>query len=163
AAPASPAGSAPPTWYSRCRRPAARRRPSPPPTRLPAGVPGWSPSAHRVPSWRRSPTGPGRRSSRYPGARRPGPAGGRSRCRCADTLSANARYPAVAGALGEAGRGRVGLLDGVYGGLTEADRDIFADPVDEQDEEAMTRLRLVLLRDGGLADDDEVDEGEPQA
>jgi len=82
--------------------------------------------------------------------------------RFADTLSANARYPAVAGALGEAGRGRVGLLDGVYGGLTEADRDIFADPVDEDDEQ-MTRLRLVLLRDGGLADDEEYEEGEPLA
>ena len=45
-------------------------------------------------------------------------------------LSANARYPVVAGALGEAGRGRVGLLDGVYGGLVEAGRDIFADPDD---------------------------------
>jgi hypothetical protein len=57
-------------------------------------------------------------------------------------------------ALGEAGRGRVGLLDGVYGGLAESDRDIFADPSDEA---GPTRLRLVLLRDGGLAD--EVDEG----
>ena len=74
--------------------------------------------------------------------------------RFADTLSANARYPAMAGALGEAGRGRVGLLDGVYGGLAESDRDIFADPGDEA---GPTRLRLVLLRDGGLAD--EVDEG----
>jgi hypothetical protein len=78
--------------------------------------------------------------------------------RFADTLSANARYPAVAGSLGEAGRGRVGLLDGFYGALAEADRDIFADPGDhEQDEEqaeAATRLRLVLLRDGGLTDDD---------
>jgi glucose/mannose-6-phosphate isomerase len=74
--------------------------------------------------------------------------------RFADTLSANARYPAMAGALGEAGRGRVGLLDGVYGGLAESDRDIFADPSDEA---GPTRLRLVLLRDGGLTD--EVDEG----
>jgi glucose/mannose-6-phosphate isomerase len=82
--------------------------------------------------------------------------------RFGDTLSANARYPAVAGALGEAGRGRVGLLDGVYGGLVEADRDIFADPSDE-DEEQPTRLRLVLLRDGGLADEDESSEGEPMA
>jgi hypothetical protein len=81
--------------------------------------------------------------------------------RFADTLSANARYPAVAGALGEAGRGRVGLLDGVYGGLTEAARDIFADPNDAVEEEALTRLRLVLLRDGGLADDDEYSDGEP--
>src|SRR5256714_11627789 len=48
--------------------------------------------------------------------------------RFADTLSANDPYPAVAGALAEAGRGRVGLLDGVYGALSEADRDIFADP-----------------------------------
>ena len=82
--------------------------------------------------------------------------------RFADTLAANARYPAVAGALGEAGRGRVGLLDGVYGGLTEAERDIFADPSDA-DENAPTRLRLVLLRDGGLADEEEEVEGEPVA
>jgi hypothetical protein len=85
--------------------------------------------------------------------------------RFADTLSANARYPAVAGALGEAGRGRVGLLDGVYGGLTEAARDIFADPNDTddraEDQEPLTRLRLVLLRDGGLSDDDEYSDGEP--
>ncbi|GII23553.1 SIS domain-containing protein [Planosporangium mesophilum] len=80
--------------------------------------------------------------------------------RFADTLSSNARYPAVAGALGEAGRGRVGLLDGVYGGLTEAGRDIFADP-GESDED-VTRLRLVLLRDGGLSDDTD-DQGEPLA
>jgi glucose/mannose-6-phosphate isomerase len=80
--------------------------------------------------------------------------------RFADTLSANARYPAIAGALGEAGRGRVGLLDGVYGGLAEADRDIFADPSDD-DGDGLTRLRLVLLRDGGLADEEA--EGEPLA
>src|SRR4029450_4432517 len=46
--------------------------------------------------------------------------------RFADTLAANARYPAMAGALGEAGRGRVGLLDGVFGGLAEAWGGIFA-------------------------------------
>jgi hypothetical protein len=80
--------------------------------------------------------------------------------RFADTLSSNARYPAVAGALGEAGRGRVGLLDGVYGGLTEAGRDIFADPGEGDD--GVTRLRLVLLRDGGLSDDTD-DQGEPLA
>jgi D-arabinose 5-phosphate isomerase GutQ len=73
--------------------------------------------------------------------------------RFGDTLAANARYPVVAGALGEAGRGRVGLLDGVYGGLAEAARDIFADPVEDGREP--TRLRLVLLRDGGLAGEDE--------
>jgi hypothetical protein len=86
--------------------------------------------------------------------------------RFADTLSANARYPAVAGALGEAGRGRVGLLDGVYGGLAEADRDIFADPSSDDDGDGdgdgPTRLRVVLLRDGGLSDE-ELDEGEPLA
>jgi glucose/mannose-6-phosphate isomerase len=81
--------------------------------------------------------------------------------RFADTLSANARYPAIAGALGEAGRGRVGLLDGVYGGLAEADRDIFADPSDDDDD--VTRLRLVLLRDGGLPDEEVYGEGEPLA
>jgi glucose/mannose-6-phosphate isomerase len=81
--------------------------------------------------------------------------------RFADTLAANARYPAVAGALGEAGRGRVGLLDGVYGALGEADRDIFADPVDEETD--ATRLRLVLLRDGGLPSEEEAVDGEPIA
>ena len=76
--------------------------------------------------------------------------------RFGDTLSANARYPVVTGALGEAGRGRVGLLDGVFGGLVEGERDIFADP-DETGGDA-TRLRLVLLRDGGLNAEDDADE-----
>ena len=76
--------------------------------------------------------------------------------RFADTLAANARYPVMAGALGEAGRGRVGLLDGVFGGLAETNRDIFADP-DEQ-ETGDTRLRLVLFRDGGLNPEDDADE-----
>ncbi|HTF12927.1 MAG TPA: SIS domain-containing protein [Asanoa sp.] len=79
--------------------------------------------------------------------------------RFADTLSANARYPVVAGALGEAGRGRVGLLDGVFGGLVESDRDIFADPFgDDEDGQRSSRLRVVLLRDGGLNADDDTDE-----
>ncbi|HEX7744453.1 MAG TPA: SIS domain-containing protein [Micromonosporaceae bacterium] len=78
--------------------------------------------------------------------------------RFGDTLSANARYPVVSGALGEAGRGRVGLLDGVFGGLAESTRDIFADPADEPD---LTRLRVVLLRDGGLNAED--DTAEPLA
>jgi hypothetical protein len=77
--------------------------------------------------------------------------------RVGDMLSANARYPVVAGSLGEAGRGRVGLVDGIYGGLVESQRDIFADPGDEPEP---TRLRLVLLRDGGLADE-EAEQGEP--
>jgi|SRR6266536_1628026 hypothetical protein len=81
--------------------------------------------------------------------------------RFADQLSANARYPAVAGALADAGRGRIGLLDGVYGALSEADRDIFADR-SEEDEVDVTRLRLVLLRDSGLAAEDTV-EPEPSA
>ncbi|SBT54748.1 phospho-glucose isomerase C-terminal SIS domain-containing protein [Micromonospora narathiwatensis] len=76
--------------------------------------------------------------------------------RFGDTLSANARYPVVTGALGEAGRGRVGLLDGVFGGLVEGERDIFADP-DETVADA-TRLRLVLLRDGGLNAEEDTDE-----
>jgi hypothetical protein len=76
--------------------------------------------------------------------------------RFADTLAANARYPVMAGALGEAGRGRVGLLDGPFGGLAESVRDIFADP-DEEDEHT-TRLRLVVLRDGGLNPEEEADE-----
>jgi len=71
--------------------------------------------------------------------------------RFGDTLSTNARYPVVSGALGEAGRGRVGLLDGVFGGLVEASRDIFADPGEEME---VTRLRVVLLRDGGLVEED---------
>ncbi len=79
--------------------------------------------------------------------------------RVGDMLSANARYPVVAGSLGEAGRGRVGLVDGIYGGLVESERDIFADPRDEPEP---TRLRLVLLRDGGLADDNAT-AGEPSA
>ena len=78
--------------------------------------------------------------------------------RFADMLSANARYPAIAGDLGEAGRGRVGLLDGVYGGLAEAARDIFADPEESAGE--LTRLRLVILRDGGIAEDPMLPEGE---
>ncbi|MCN0176958.1 SIS domain-containing protein [Salinispora arenicola] len=76
--------------------------------------------------------------------------------RFGDTLSANARYPVVSGALGEAGRGRVGLLDGVFGGLVEGERDIFADP--DRATRAETRLRLVLLRDGGLNPEDDADE-----
>jgi glucose/mannose-6-phosphate isomerase len=78
--------------------------------------------------------------------------------RFGDTLSANARYPVVSGALGEAGRGRVGLLDGVFGGLAESTRDIFADDDNESD---VTRLRVVLLRDGGLNAED--DTAEPLA
>lgn len=76
--------------------------------------------------------------------------------RFGDTLSANARYPVVSGALGEAGRGRVGLLDGVFGGLAEGERDIFADPGESAGDG--TRLRLVLLRDGGLNAEDDADE-----
>ncbi|WP_432903546.1 SIS domain-containing protein [Micromonospora matsumotoense] len=76
--------------------------------------------------------------------------------RFGDTLSANARYPVVTGALGEAGRGRVGLLDGVFGGLVESTRDIFADSAEAEPDP--TRLRLVLLRDGGLNADDDTDE-----
>ncbi|MFI5890817.1 SIS domain-containing protein [Actinoplanes sp. NPDC051513] len=79
--------------------------------------------------------------------------------RFADTLAANARYPVMAGALGEAGRGRVGLLDGVFGGLAESSRDIFADTGDDEDDDtAATRLRLVLFRDGGLNPEDDADE-----
>jgi len=77
--------------------------------------------------------------------------------RVGDMLSANARYPVVTGSLGEAGRGRVGLLDGIYGGLAESERDIFADPGAGPEP---TRLRVVLLRDGGLADET-AEAGEP--
>lgn len=75
--------------------------------------------------------------------------------RFADTLASNARYPVVGGSLGDAGRGRVGLLDGVFGALAESGRDIFADP---EDESPHTRIRVVLLRDGGLSDDGRDDE-----
>jgi len=74
--------------------------------------------------------------------------------RYGDMLSANARYPVVTDALGEAGRGRVGLLDGVFGALAEAERDIFADPDEEGGRGAPTRLNVVLLCDGGLADEE---------
>jgi hypothetical protein len=77
--------------------------------------------------------------------------------RFAETLAANARYPVMAGALGEAGRGRVGLLDGPFGGLAESIRDIFADPDEDEDPNA-TRLRLVVFRDGGLNPEDDADE-----
>jgi hypothetical protein len=79
-------------------------------------------------------------------------------------LSANSRYPVVAGSLGEAGRGRVGLIDGVYGGLAESARDIFADNPDADDkgDSGVTRLRVLLLRDGGLVDEN-ADAGEPSA
>jgi glucose/mannose-6-phosphate isomerase len=76
--------------------------------------------------------------------------------RFGDTLAANARYPVMAGALGEAGRGRVGLLDGVFGGLVESSRDIFADS--EGGDDDATRLRLVIFRDGGLNPEDDADE-----
>src|SRR5690606_21353477 len=78
--------------------------------------------------------------------------------RFADMLSANARYPAISGSLGEVGRGRIGLLDGVFGGLAEVERDIFADPEAPQP----TRLHVVVLRDGGLAEEDQ-EAGEPAA
>src|SRR2546421_13006430 len=73
--------------------------------------------------------------------------------RFADTLSANARHPVGAGAPAEAARGPGGLLGGGDGAAGEADRDIFADPAEEVERDE-TRLRLVLLRDGGLAEDD---------
>ena len=44
----------------------------------------------------------------------------------------------------------------MFGGLVESGRDIFADPDDEQPD--VTRLRVVLLRDGGLNADDDADE-----
>jgi glucose/mannose-6-phosphate isomerase len=78
--------------------------------------------------------------------------------RVGDMLSANSRYPVVAGSLGEAGRGRVGLIDGIYGGLAETERDIFAD--DDGTDHGTTRLRVLLLRDGGLVDEN-ADVGEP--
>jgi hypothetical protein len=55
---------------------------------------------------------------------------------------------------------RVGLLDGVYGGLAESERDIFADP--SEGAGGSTRLRLLVLRDGGLPDE-VTSAGEPQA
>lgn len=53
------------------------------------------------------------------------------------------------------------MLDGVFGALAETERDIFADR-DDSDGTAETRLRIVLLRDGGLADDLR-DDNEPAA
>jgi hypothetical protein len=79
--------------------------------------------------------------------------------RVGDMISANARYPVVAGSLGEAGRGRIGLVDGIYGGLVESERDIFADPSDRPEP---TRLRVLVLRDGGLPDE-LMEAGEPPA
>jgi glucose/mannose-6-phosphate isomerase len=64
--------------------------------------------------------------------------------RFADQLAANARYPAVAGNLIEAGRGRVGLLDGVFGTLATGSDDFFADRLESG---GGTKLHLVLLRD----------------
>ena len=72
--------------------------------------------------------------------------------RFGDMLAANARYPLVAGELGEVGRGRVGLLDGVFGSLAESKRDIFAD--EDEDGGPATRLRIILMRDDGLDGDD---------
>ena len=72
--------------------------------------------------------------------------------RFGDTLAANARYPVLAGELGEVGRGRVGLLDGAFGSLAESRRDIFADP--DEGGGSGTRLRIILLRDDGLDGDD---------
>ena len=71
--------------------------------------------------------------------------------RFADQLAANARYPAVAGNLIEAGRGRVGLMDGVFGSLADDPDDFFADRVDSV---GATKLRLVLLRDDGESEVD---------
>ncbi|MCD0446769.1 mannose-6-phosphate isomerase [Glycomyces sp. A-F 0318] len=70
--------------------------------------------------------------------------------RFGDMLAANSRYPVVSGELGEVGRGRVGLLDGVFGSLAEGRKDIFADPGEDE----LTRLRIVLMRDDGLDGDD---------
>lgn len=77
--------------------------------------------------------------------------------RLADMFAATSRYPTVSGSLGDVGRDRVGLLDGVFGGLVEQERDIFADPVADG---GPTRMHLVLLRDGGLTDDDDTTEPE---
>ncbi|THV43162.1 SIS domain-containing protein [Glycomyces buryatensis] len=70
--------------------------------------------------------------------------------RMGDMLAANSRYPVISGELGEVGRGRVGLLDGVFGSLAEGKKDIFADSEDDE----LTRLRIVLMRDDGLDGDD---------
>lgn len=64
--------------------------------------------------------------------------------RFADSLAANARYPAISGALVEAGRGRVGLLDGPFGSMAGGADDFFADRMEAT---TGTRLRLVLFRD----------------
>ena len=58
---------------------------------------------------------------------------------CSRPTRATRSWPARSS---EAGRGRVGLVDGIYGGLVESERDIFADPRDEPEP---TRLRLLVL------------------
>jgi hypothetical protein len=75
--------------------------------------------------------------------------------RYGDMLAANARYPVVTDALGEAGRGRVGLLDGVFGALAALERDIFADRESDEPSAEPSRLKVVLLCDGGLADEND--------
>ncbi|NUS72409.1 MAG: mannose-6-phosphate isomerase [Corynebacteriales bacterium] len=67
--------------------------------------------------------------------------------RFADQLAANARYPAMTGALIEASRGRVGVLDGLFGALAPG-VDFFADRVEDKQG---TQLRLVLLRESGAS------------
>lgn len=64
--------------------------------------------------------------------------------RFADQLAANARYPAISGALVEASRGQMGLLDGVFGSLSAIEDDFFADRLAD---EHTTRIRVILLRD----------------
>jgi len=59
----------------------------------------------------------------------------------------------------------VGLIDGIYGGLAESARDIFADEDSDEGSDdshggGVTRLRVLLLRDGGLVDEN-ADVGEP--
>lgn len=68
--------------------------------------------------------------------------------RFVDQLAANARYPAIAGALVEASRGRIGMLDGIFGAHGWTEDDFFAD---RDEESTATRLRLVLLRDEGAS------------
>ena len=77
--------------------------------------------------------------------------------RFGDTLSANARYPVVAGALGEAGPrpgrpARRRLRRPGRGGRGTSS------PTRTRSRRRDTRLRLVLLRDGGLNAEDDTDE-----
>ena len=103
----------------RDRGPARRRRRALPARRRVVRQPGQVAGARTWPA-----------RSRSSGARRrwpPWPPAGSATC-CPPTPAT--RWSPARSA--RPGRGRVGLLDGVFGGLAEAERDIFADPDEER-------------------------------